>query len=329
MNRKHLAVWLAMALILTGFLGTATADTQNIGPFTFDTGDDLTVIEVDEISFFICNEDATVAYTVVAMDVSTFGLNVSYLFSVSKDSKETVLKGVGKGIVDVMELDATWGDLEETNGFAWLPMLDGDQQPVGILAENGGYFLFVYSLFGTAIEDTEGLLGRFALADAKPDEKPAQPSPTVKPATDSAKIPGYYDVDYGFGLGANTDMNLIITRSGNVRMINGTSSFTFKCRLENGMIYTDRDEISIQAGEDNQLLCTMEFGQIPFARRPNPEGAEALIGHWECCGMKGGGLVYDEALLKFAGITLSLDLYEDGTLDWHAVTDAESTVAQG
>ena len=141
---------------------------------------------------------------------------------------------------------------------------------------------------------------------------------------------GFYDVSmYGQIV---PDINLILTPGGHGRLINSTDSVTFDYTIENGLPVTETSEMELIPGENSMR---MHFASddlditLDFVKRDDVQDDMGFIGSWVMCGLEGNGQVYSKDVLATLGISGDMQVYANGAIDWHAITNEESRVAQG
>ena len=134
---------------------------------------------------------------------------------------------------------------------------------------------------------------------------------------------GFYDFDAPYGL--DTDINLILTPDGHGRLINSSGSVSFDFTEEDGRLVPDSDQLLLVVNGD-RALATVAGMSLEFVRRADVEGGEAVVGAWKIVGMDNNGIHYDTAAI---GVSVEAVFYPSGAVSWHAVTDSDSTLAQG
>ena len=221
----------------------------------------------------------------------------------------------------------TYGDtIGEHNGFMYIPI-----SYYGFL---NGYaaigcesMLFAYILGNGDAAAFEALLDVLGPADAEEAEAPdAAPGPSA--ALSIGDVTGFYDLEL---LGErNTDITLILTPGGYGRMSNSTSSITFDYEIRDGQIVPDTDEdISITLGEDGSVTFHYDYLDLVFVKRESVAGSPRMTGRWKATQMSVNGATIESALLEILGLGIDFTAYDDGTVDWHSVSDSEDWIAQG
>lgn len=140
---------------------------------------------------------------------------------------------------------------------------------------------------------------------------------------------GFYDFNAPYGL--DTDINLILTPDGHGRLINSTSSICFDFTVEDGRLVptTDADKLTLELGENGRITATVANIPIEFIKREEVVGGEAIVGTWMITGLQSGLTTYTPETLAQVGLQVDAIFYPSGAVTWHAVTDSDSTVAQG
>ena len=134
---------------------------------------------------------------------------------------------------------------------------------------------------------------------------------------------GFYDLDAPYGL--DTDINMILTPDGHGRLINSSGSVNFDFTEQDGRLVPNHDQLALELNGD-RVTATVAGTLLEFVKRPDVVGGEAIAGAWKIIGMDNSGIHYDTAAL---GLSVDAVLYPSGAVSWHAVTDSDSTVAQG
>ena len=140
---------------------------------------------------------------------------------------------------------------------------------------------------------------------------------------------GFYDFDATYGL--DTDINLILTPDGHGRLINSTSSINFDFTVEDNRLVptVDADKLTLELDGNGRVTATVTGIPLQFIKRADVDGGEDIVGTWSATGMESGGITYGSEMLTLAGIRLDATFYPSGAVSWHAVTDSDSTLAQG
>lgn len=138
---------------------------------------------------------------------------------------------------------------------------------------------------------------------------------------------GFYDFDAPYGL--DTDINLILTPDGHGRLINSTSSVNFDFAVEGDRLVPESDQLTLELNGNGRVTASVTGIAIDFIKRADVAGGEDIVGTWSITGMESGGITYSADMLTLAGLKLDVTFYPSGAVSWHAVTDSDSTVAQG
>ena len=138
---------------------------------------------------------------------------------------------------------------------------------------------------------------------------------------------GFYDFDAPYGL--DTDINLILTPDGHGRLINSTSSVNFDFAVEGDRLVPESDQLTLELNGNGRVTASVTGIAIDFIKRADVAGGEDIVGTWSITGMESGGITYSADMLTLAGLKLDVTFYPSGAVSWHAVTDSDSTLAQG
>ncbi len=217
--------------------------------------------------------------------------------------------------------DRTW----EANGFIYITMnYYGFMN--GFTAVGSGAVLFVYSIGAEDTAAYEKLLGALRPTDTKKAEAPSSSSETYIFGTED--IAGVYDNET---LGGKiTEFNLILTRGGHGRLSNSSDSFTFNFEIRDGqiVIVPNTDDISFTFGEDRSVTIHFEGNRLRFVKRDSIAGSPRITGKWKFSKMIINGKTIELVKLGFLGYNVEFTAYDDGTVDWYAVSDSENWLAQ-
>ena len=153
------------------------------------------------------------------------------------------------------------------------------------------------------------------------------PGETGKEPAAAETAAGFYDYEAVYG--RDPDINLILTPKGHGRLINRTSSVNFDFTVENGQIVPSSPELSLTVTGEDEVTVEISGMSLVFRRRPPVTDGEVLTGSWEAVGLRGRGTVMDETMLRLSGIRIYFTAYPSGAIDWYALTDSESELAQG
>ncbi|MBR6705717.1 MAG: hypothetical protein IKI84_03430 [Clostridia bacterium] len=221
--------------------------------------------------------------------------------------------------------DVAYGDrTREANGFLYIPMYYYGFLN-GFAAVGGDAMLIVYIMGKEDIAAYERLLCALRPAGGEKAETPV--SPAGAGAFGTEDIAGVYDIEL---LGEkNPDVTLILTRGGNGRMSNASSSVTFEFEVREGQILPDTDQITISRGEDGSVTIHFEGSRFRFVKRDPVAGPPRMTGKWKADKIIANGTTMDSVMLGILGLTIELTAYDDGSIDWYAVSDSVSWTAQG
>ncbi len=229
------------------------------------------------------------------------------------------------GLIGQTREDITYGDrTREANGFMYITMNDHGFIN-GFMAVGGGTMLIVYAMGGEDIAAYERLLGALHPTNTEKAEEPSDPSDAY--VSGAEDIAGVYEFEAeGVKIPA---VSLILTRGGRGRLSNSSGSFTFDFEIRDGQIvpYTD-DEIAFICGEDGSITFQFEGNRLRFVKRDPVAGSPGITGKWKASKMIVNGSTLDSTMMGILGWTIELTAYDDGTVDWHAVTDSENWAAQ-
>ena len=215
----------------------------------------------------------------------------------------------------------------ESGSFLCIPFSSSVPVMYGILAMGQNSMLYVYSGQGenpdACLELLRSVLETGAAESGSTEQKQEIPSGPVS----AEDLFGYYDCELLGEL--DPDIVLILTPGGHGRLSNSTSSVTFDYDLSNGRIVPDTDQITLSPDGTGRILCHTDYLDITFVRRPPVSGNWDLTGSWSLTEMEGSGSHYSSSSLKLLGISIDFTAYDDGSIDWFAVSDSISRVAQG
>ncbi len=225
------------------------------------------------------------------------------------------------GLIGQTREDVTYGDrTREANGFIYITM-NYYGFINGFMAIGGGAMLLVYAMGGEDIAAYERLLGALRPADTEKAEEPSAPSGAY--VSGAEDIAGVYECEM---LGVKQpEVNLILTRGGRGRLSYSSDSFTFAFEIRDGQIVPDTDtEIAFICGEDGSITIQFQGNRLRFVKRDPVAGSPDITGKWKGSKMIVNGSTLDSTMMGILGWTIELIAYDDGTVDWHIVTDSEN-----
>ena len=229
----------------------------------------------------------------------------------------------------------TYGtEIHEAGDFLCIPFTTDAPVMHGVMAAGSRGFLYVYFEQPESQDDCLRMLSaarEIGTADgSESGNESTSGSGTGQEAVglvSAGDLPGYYDCEL---LGErDTDIVLILTPGGHGRMSNSTSSVNFDYELSGGRILMKTNEISLTPVGEGRILFHSDYTDVTFVRRPDVSGAWDLTGDWHLTEMSRNGVHYSSSTLKMIGVSIDFTAYADGTVDWHAVSDSASHLAQG
>ena len=210
----------------------------------------------------------------------------------------------------------------EVNGFLYITM-NYYGFLYGFTAIGGGAVLFVYVMGAEDIAAYEALLGVLRPANG---EAPADPA--FSASFGVGDLAGFYDLDM---LGEkHTDATLIFIPGGHGRMSNPSGSVVFDYEIRDGQIVLlDTDGTTITREQAGKVVLHSEGLDLTFVRRDPVAGSPRMTGKWKAVKMITNGVTIDSSMLSILGLAIEFTAYDDGTMDWYAVSDTTSWAAQG
>ena len=219
----------------------------------------------------------------------------------------------------------TYGDsVKEVDEFAYITM---DYYGIikGFTAVGCDAILFIYIMGEEDISAYEGLLGALCAAGGEKAEAPA-PAETYS-ASGIEDVAGFYDIEMT-GV-RNTNNTLILTPGGHGRLSSSTSSVIFNYEVRDGQILPDTDDAVFSLGDDGSVTIRIDDISLRYVKRSPVAGSPRMTGKWKASKMITNGMNIDSAMLGILGLSIDFTAYDDGTIDWYAVSDTEGWTAQG
>ena len=217
--------------------------------------------------------------------------------------------------------NGTYGDrVSEVNGFMYIPMRSKDGR-YGYVAVGFNVLLSTRIEGSEDITAYERLLGALRPTNTEKAEEPSDPSDAY--VSGAEDIAGVYEFEAkGVKIPA---VSLILTRGGRGRLSNSSGSFTFDFEIRDGQIvpYTD-DEIAFTYGEDGSITIQFQGNRLRFVKRDPVAGSPGITGKWKASKMIVNGSTLDSDMMWILGWSIEQTAYDDGTVDWHIVTDSET-----
>ena len=313
MKKRALILMICIVLIETMGIG-CVAESNALGD-CFRVGGSYTVnYDQDADIYFILGQDGTVFFAKL-FSMSEIGTSGQFM-------KQAIpsLKGISKDGV------AFGNTTFEVNGFSCISMSAQFKGLTyqGVMAVHDEALLYLY--FFSTMADLDSCRRLFSFVEPLNRVK-AEKQKDVMPAYSPDSVVGFYDSEI---LGErDTDITLILSPGGHGRLSNSTSSITFDYQYKNGQFLLDTNDYTLAPKAEGIVLLQSSYMDITFVKRTPVTGKQSIVGRWKATGMSSNGMTYSQGMLSVLGLDIEFSAYQDGTIDWHAISDRESYLAQG
>ena len=317
MLRKTIVTVLVISLVCSSF---SYASAEN----GFDLGTGLEI----RGGRFLCTPMDDGSEAVLIMDPVNGGMLYTIIIdaaTIAADEKTLIesLLSKGRHELDWAVLTVT-SELRKNNETTWTlgtSNMEGEDFDT-VIGVNGTTALMALSIGMSeeVIGEVMGSIHRYNSATASPSK--------VRVKVSAEMLPGFYDLEFYDSF--DQDINLILSPKGNGRVINSSGSVTFKYSVKDGEIITDDVTMQMWLDPEGRVNLAADTMTLRFVKRGySSSDAAQIAGIWKLKAMILKGQRLDRALLSAAGISIVMTVYENGAIDWYAVTDEEATLAQG